>query len=109
MFTVSAAGMTLVGAATSVLAPAVGWKGVFLIGGGLPALVGLYLIAALPESIECLVVKGRTDAATALLRRIVPRLPDNWHVGLGKVSAKEPLVRLFQEGRAPMTLLIWLV
>jgi AAHS family 4-hydroxybenzoate transporter-like MFS transporter len=109
MFTVSAAGMTLVGATTAILAPAVGWKGVFLIGGGLPVLVGLYLIAALPESIEFLVIKGRTEAATVLLRRIVPRLSDNWHVGLGKVSAKEPLVRLFQEGRAPMTLLIWLV
>jgi MFS transporter, AAHS family, 4-hydroxybenzoate transporter len=109
MFTVSAIGMTAVGATTAALAPVVGWKGVFLIGGGLPVLIGLYLIAALPESIEFMVVKGRLAEATAQLRRVVPSLPDDWHVGIAKAGTKEPIARLFREGRAPMTLLIWLV
>jgi MFS transporter, AAHS family, 4-hydroxybenzoate transporter len=111
MFTVSTAGMTLVGVLTAALAPRVGWQGVFLIGGGLPIAVGLYLFAALPESIEFLVVKGRDIArATALLRQIVPNVPDDWHRRVAlPASRKEPLIRLFQEGRASMTLLIWVI
>jgi len=67
--------------------PRWGWRSVFVLGGMLPLVLALVLIAMLPESIEWMESRARGRAAA---RRTVP-------------------VRdLFTEGRAAGTLLLWI-
>jgi AAHS family 4-hydroxybenzoate transporter-like MFS transporter len=109
LFAIYACGVAASGAVTRAIAPEVGWQSVLLLGGGVAVALGLALIAFLPESIEFLAHKG-TDLprATRLLRQIVPGLPDGWHAGLSAARGKEklPVMMLFQEGRAPISILI---
>jgi AAHS family 4-hydroxybenzoate transporter-like MFS transporter len=109
MFAVYALGVALAGALAVMLAEEHGWRSVFIVGGAVPLLIGLVLFLYLPESIEFIVEKGRDVArATALLRRMVPGLKDDWysHVTVTPKTGT-PVSMLFQSGRAPVTLLIW--
>ncbi|WP_448140210.1 MFS transporter [Sphingopyxis fribergensis] len=58
----------IVGAAlASWLIPAYGWPAAFLVGGGLPLLLGLVMIGTLPESPILLARRGNADARVAAL------------------------------------------
>jgi AAHS family 4-hydroxybenzoate transporter-like MFS transporter len=96
------------------LVPAFGWQSMFFLGGVIPLALAVGLWAWVPESIRLLTLRGSTDAISQLLRKINPGLtfaPDTRFVlrqEAAEASAgKFRVVRLFTEGRAATTLLIW--
>jgi AAHS family 4-hydroxybenzoate transporter-like MFS transporter len=89
-----------------------GWQSVFLVGGTIPVVVAILLIALLPESIRFLVLKGgRNKKVSEYLTRIVPgtTVPDEIIVGEDEHSSsgKFSVRQLFAEGRAAVTLMLW--
>jgi MFS transporter, AAHS family, 4-hydroxybenzoate transporter len=106
---------TLGGAATGVVAarimPEHGWPAVFLIGGYAGLIMFAVLWAFLPESARFLAQRKPDGAA---LRRIVNRLRPDVQLAEGvRITLKEEapkkveVAALFQDGRAPLTLLLW--
>jgi AAHS family 4-hydroxybenzoate transporter-like MFS transporter len=111
-FTVGAA---LGGFVAAWLIPHYGWRSVFYLGGAIPLVIAFVMLAWLPESPQFLSLKGKAQARIAqTLRRLNPRLhsaraetegavyfvPEAAHGGAS-------LPRLFQEGRATGTALLW--
>jgi AAHS family 4-hydroxybenzoate transporter-like MFS transporter len=93
--------------------PRFGWEAVFIMGGVLPLLVGAWLWRNLPESARFLVARGRPAAQIReVLVAIDPSAQlssvSRFHLGegIGTVQGM-PLSRLFSEGRARSTLLLW--
>jgi len=89
-----------------------GWQAVFLVGGTIPIVVAILLIAFLPESIRFLVLKGgHNKKVSEYLGRIVPgtTIPDEIIVGEDEhsSSSKFSVRQLFAEGRAAVTLMLW--
>jgi AAHS family 4-hydroxybenzoate transporter-like MFS transporter len=105
-------GSALGGAVAARLIPAYGWPSVFVLGGFLPMIVALGSIVALPESVQFLMVKRhRTQQVRALLRRVRPELalPDAAPLAMQETRQHTvPVKQLFTEGRAAMTMLLWL-
>lgn len=104
-------GSIVVGLVSASLITAWGWQSVLVTGGVLSLLLALVLALLLPESIRFLVVTGgsmKTIAAT--LARIDPTIgitPDTRFVIDG--GAKASIASLFSDGRARVTVLIWIV
>jgi AAHS family 4-hydroxybenzoate transporter-like MFS transporter len=90
-----------------------GWQSIFLVGGTIPIVVALLLIAFLPESIRFLVVKGgQKRRILKYLARIAPAtlLPDEVIAGADEHSGSAFSVgQLFAEGRAAVTLMLWIM
>ena len=106
MFCGYPAGGVLAGVLSAPLIPAFGWSVVFVIGGVLPLLLLPALWRSVPESVQFLTVTGDLVG----LRRVLHRLGSP--VGPSQLEAERapdqsPVVRLFTEGRAAGTLLIW--
>jgi AAHS family 4-hydroxybenzoate transporter-like MFS transporter len=93
------------------LAPHYGWHAVFLLGGFLPLLLAPILIWSLPESLQFLVNRGDNGPKVrALATRLDPAIhPDTQLVTGQKASARGSGRDLFTNGRAPITVLLWLV
>lgn len=106
-------GGALGGAIAAALIPTYGWSFVFIVGGIAPAVIGVAMLAGLPESLQFLVLRGnRQDKAKAWLRRIDPSLQlDATTELLVPESGKNglPVIELFRQGRALGTLLLWLI
>jgi AAHS family 4-hydroxybenzoate transporter-like MFS transporter len=109
------AGAAIGGVIASWLVPAFGWKSVFYAGGALPLVIGLSMLLWLPESLQFLVQQGRPEARAKIgrwLKRIAPGLQMNDSVEFvltEKKHAGVSFVRLFHQGRAGGTTLIWVV
>lgn len=105
-------GSALGGVIAAQLIPVWGWPSVFVVGGLAPIAIGLSLLFVLPESVRFLMVKrGRTDLVLALLRRVRPDFPIGENASLVITEENNeglPLARLFADGRASMTALLWL-
>ena len=90
-----------------------GWQSVFVTGGVIPCAIAVLLIALLPESIRFLLMKGGEDRRIAQsLSRIAPGVSPDLAQSLviEERPAHEFLVKqLFTSGRAPMTLLMWVI
>jgi AAHS family 4-hydroxybenzoate transporter-like MFS transporter len=88
-----------------------GWQSIFLVGGSIPIVVAVLLIGLLPESIRFLVIKGgQKSRIFKYLARIAPAslLPDEVIAGADEHSGSSfPVGRLFAEGRAGVTLMLW--
>jgi AAHS family 4-hydroxybenzoate transporter-like MFS transporter len=88
-----------------------GWQAVFLVGGSIPVVVAILLIALLPESIRFLVLKGgRRGKVTEYLSRIAPAtaVPGEVIVGDDEHQSNSFSVsQLFADGRATVTLMLW--
>jgi MFS transporter, AAHS family, 4-hydroxybenzoate transporter len=104
-------GSTLGGFLGAKLIPDFGWESVFVVGGVLPLLLLVVLAIAMPESIRYLVAKGTASTEVArLLGRIDPA---HRYAGTETFVLPEERVtgftvkHLFMEGRARMTLLLW--
>jgi MFS transporter, AAHS family, 4-hydroxybenzoate transporter len=105
-------GAVLGGFLAAWILPAHGWRAVFWAGGILPLAVLLPMFLWLPESLQFLVVRGRSpDRIARWLRRI-----DGAAVGgdVRYVVREErrrgfPLPQLFRNGRAAGTLALWTV
>src|SRR5262249_13805284 len=79
------AGGVIASQAAAFMIPRWGWRSVFVLGGALPLVLAVVLIARLPESIEWLESRGRRFAARASV----------------------PVRDLFTDGRASGTVLLW--
>ena len=105
-------GGTLGGFAAARLIPLFGWPVVFKVGGIAPILLAGVVAFSLPESVRFLALKGnRTPQVIAILRRLAPGLtmdPDARFVVAEETHRGLPAKHLFANGRAAMTILLWL-
>jgi len=106
-------GSTIGGLVSTGLIANWGWQSVFFVGGVLPLLMLPVLYFMLPESVRFLVAKGAPESKIA---PIVKKIDANASVaefieGLKheQSAAKKgfSVFQLFTEGRAPVTLLLW--
>ena len=104
-------GALIGGLASSVMIPIWGWRSVFYLGGILPLVVSLALIKALPESVRFLAVRGGDPQKIAkIMAHVAPELADAPVTSLvspGQRREGLPVKRLFTEGRAFGTILLW--
>ncbi|WP_186100118.1 MFS transporter [Burkholderia gladioli] len=103
-------GAALGGFLSAALIPAFGWRAVFYVGGAVPLLLALAMLAWLPESLQFLVLKGRLERARAWLTAFAPALPIDAGTRLVVREAGAegaPVAELFRAGRLPVTLLLW--
>ena len=105
-------GAALGGFISAALIPSYGWRAVFWVGGTVPLLLAFAMLAALPESLQFLVLKGREARALRWLARFDPRLPI--HAGTRLVVREKdnggaPVAELFRAGRGPVTLILWAI
>jgi AAHS family 4-hydroxybenzoate transporter-like MFS transporter len=96
----------------AVLTPIYGWKSIFLLGGATALLIGIVLMAALPESIRYLILDRRRDECILAYARKLKReagfdaktrfvMRESRQTGL-------PVRFLFAGGRAAITMFLWL-
>jgi MFS transporter, AAHS family, 4-hydroxybenzoate transporter len=104
-------GSTIGGVISAPLISSFGWQSVFLLGGILPLLTLVVLFIWLPESVRHLVARGVTDKRIAhLLARLDPTIrqnAENCYVIHGPPAGGFPVKKLFEEGRAALTTLLW--
>jgi MFS transporter, AAHS family, 4-hydroxybenzoate transporter len=105
-------GSAIGGIIAAYLIPAFGWQSVFILGGVAPLINVAILAAALPESVKFLIVRSkRPEAVVKILSRVRPDLafdgvPD---FVLGeKPKQGLPVGKLFMEGRAVATCMLWI-
>ncbi len=98
----------------AALIPVWGWQAIFYVGGVVPLLLAAALFAFLPESVRFLATgRGNSRRIAAILSKVDRRL--KFPEGTEFVVAAEPLkrgfapLRLFSEGRAAMTISLWVV
>src|SRR3984885_12139362 len=102
----------LIGSLTSAwVIPAFGWQSVFYIGAVAPLAIATILTIWLPESIRFLLARGiRQDEVRRTLDRIMPgEVPADAELVAPPDPARQgvPVKRLFMEGRAVPTVLLW--
>jgi AAHS family 4-hydroxybenzoate transporter-like MFS transporter len=106
-------GAMLGGVIAAALIPHFGWQSVFYVGGAAPLLIGLAMLKYLPESIQFQVMKhGPADKIAALLKRVVPGADLGTKPRFSAPEKKEggvPVMRLFSEGRAGLTVILWTI
>ena len=104
-------GSTIGGVISAPLIGAFGWQAVFVVGGVLPLLTLIVLFACLPESIRYLVTREVADGRIAeLLARLDPAISPaaaSRYVVPGSRASGFPVTKLLAEGRASMTVLLW--
>jgi len=101
------------GMLSSALLPVWGWQSVFYIGGALPFLLSLLLIALLPESVQFLSQRGDNPRKIAkLMAPIAPEIDadsDQLSFAAPVAVPKGVSVKyLFTDGRAVGTFLLWI-
>ena len=93
------------------LVPQFGWKIMFILG-GLPLLLLPMIWWLLPESIDYLVRRNKTDRAVKILKQIDSKVSYTAETKISlhhdnQESSKTPVKDLFAENRGPITLLFW--
>jgi MFS transporter, AAHS family, 4-hydroxybenzoate transporter len=106
-------GALLGGLVSSVMLPQWGWRSVFYVGGILPLVVALILIKVLPESIRFLIMSGTDrNVINRIFSHIAPDVAqedlDCSLLGQDQRLKGIPVIRLFTEGRAVGTVLLWI-
>ncbi len=113
MFCGFSIGAALGGLLAADLIPRLGWRSVFIVGGIAPLLMVPLLAWRLPESVRFLATAGKAPERVAqLLQQISPHTafaPDARFVVHEAHLAGIPVAHLFREGRAGVTLLLWVV
>jgi AAHS family 4-hydroxybenzoate transporter-like MFS transporter len=106
-------GAAVAGFVTAALVQRFGWPAVFYVGGALPLLFAPALMAALPESIRVLALRGTEGVRlAALLGRIDPagQFSAETRFVIGEEQAAGvPVKHLFREHRAASTVLLWVM
>jgi AAHS family 4-hydroxybenzoate transporter-like MFS transporter len=106
-------GAAIAGFISAFLIPRFGWRSVLYFGGAVPLLIALAMLVWLPESLQFLVVRRKDRAKIARwLMRIDPTVPSGPDVEfVVSETSREgvPVVHLFREGRAAVTILLWVV
>ncbi len=93
------------------LVPLFGWQIMFFLG-GLPLLLLPIIWRLLPESIDCLVRRDKTEKAFHILKQIDKNITLTPHTQISlhhenQAPSKMPMKDLFTENRGPITLLFW--
>jgi MFS transporter, AAHS family, 4-hydroxybenzoate transporter len=95
------------------LIPRYGWRSMFYFGGAVPLIIGALMLFLLPESLQFLALHEKSpDKLAKWMQRIAPSLEVTAGTRFIVREQKQqgvPMVKLFQEGRAPRTLLLWTV
>jgi AAHS family 4-hydroxybenzoate transporter-like MFS transporter len=95
------------------LIPNFGWRSVFFFGGAVPLVIGVFMFFLLPESLQYLALHRKSPEKLAKwLRRVDPSVnvtPQTQFIVREQREKGVPMVKLFQEGRAPGTILLWIV
>ena len=113
MFAGFSVGAALGGLIAAALIPTAGWQGVFVVGGAAPLLLAPVLAWRLPESARFLAVAGQGGGRLlAIMRAMFPQgdlRADTRLVSHDPAHQGNPLPRLFAEGRARATVLLWVI
>jgi len=106
-------GAMIGGLSAAWLIPHLGWQSLFVLGAVVPIVICIIMATLLPESLEFLV---RRSQDTARVRKIVSRISPAVaidaqveFVSSGKKLPGVPVKHLFMEGRAPATIVWWIV
>ncbi|MFC5474579.1 MFS transporter [Paraherbaspirillum soli] len=106
-------GAVLGGLLSAALIPRFGWQSVFLVGGAVPLVIGLLMLFWLPESMQFLVLRGKKlEQVGRWLRRIDPNVAVDGgtrYIVREKAGKGAPVMQLFRDGRAKVTLLLWVI
>lgn len=95
--------------------PHFGWQSLFFIGGLAPIILSVFVALFLPESIEFLISRNKgkdKQQVHRIISRIAPKVAGTKNVqfkNTEKAVAGAPVKRLFTEGRAVTTLLLWVI
>jgi AAHS family 4-hydroxybenzoate transporter-like MFS transporter len=104
-------GAALGGFIAAWLIPNFGWRSVFYFGGGVPLVIAVLMIIFLPESLQFMVLQGRDPSRIGKwLKRVSPSAAREDRVEYVVREEKRggvPVVHLFSEGRALVTVLLW--
>ena len=106
-------GAAIAGLISAWMIPAFGWRSVFIVGGAIPAVIGVLMLAFLPESLQFLALRGTAPGKLARwIKRINPAIAvdaaTKYTVHEQK-SGGVPIFHLFREGRAAGTSLLWII
>jgi AAHS family 4-hydroxybenzoate transporter-like MFS transporter len=97
----------------AALIPAYGWQSVFYFGGVVPLLVGIVMLAALPESLQFMALRARDPVRLAhWLRQVDPSIQptsNDEFIVREENKAGVPIVHLLHAGRGLPTILFWIV
>jgi AAHS family 4-hydroxybenzoate transporter-like MFS transporter len=104
-------GGVAIGLLSSVLITKWGWQSLFYIGSIVPLLLVVVLFFALPESVSFLLTRGLDPKSVRrIVHKIAPEIPaspqSRYIVNEEKLPGA-PMRHLFTEGRAALTLLLW--
>jgi MFS transporter, AAHS family, 4-hydroxybenzoate transporter len=106
-------GAVIAGLISAWMIPAFGWRSVFLVGGAIPAVIGVLMLTSLPESLQFLALKGRaSEKLSRWVRRINPAVAadaNTTYVVREEKRGGVPILQLFTEGRAIGTALLWVI
>jgi MFS transporter, AAHS family, 4-hydroxybenzoate transporter len=106
-------GAAIGGFIAAFLIPRFGWRSVLYFGGVVPVVIAVAMLVWLPESLQFLAVRRKDRARIARwLTRIDPTVPSGTDVDfVVREERREgvPAVQLFREGRAGVTILLWVV
>ncbi len=106
-------GSALAGPITAHILDAHSWRAVFICGGILPMVIAPLLVLGLPESVHGLTQRGADGGRIA---NALVRMNPKWvfpepvqYINSEKKEKGFPVALLFREGRAPITLLLWVM
>jgi AAHS family 4-hydroxybenzoate transporter-like MFS transporter len=108
-FTVGAA---IGGFIAAGLIPRFGWRSVFIFGGIVPLVIALLMIFLLPESLQFMVLRGKSnDKVVHWLKRIHAPVPAGEVVFVVNEENRKgvPVINLFREGRGLGTTMLWII
>lgn len=100
-------GAVIGGIASAAIIPAWGWQGMFYVSGGVTLLLLPVFAGLLPESIRFLAVKQDRAGIVRVLERMGWRQLWNGEVTAATPAQHSPVAKLFKDGRAPGTILLW--
>jgi AAHS family 4-hydroxybenzoate transporter-like MFS transporter len=107
------AGAGIGGFLSAWLIPSFGWRSVFYFCSPVEFSLGLLMLFLLPESLQFLAVKGgRPEKIGRWLKRIdssAPVGPGVEYIVIEEKKGGSPAAHLFREGRARVTVLLWIV
>ena len=106
-------GAAISGFVANALIDAFGWRAVFLFGGIVPLVIAILMFMWLPESLQFLAVRKRHfDRLSHWLKQLDPtlKITADTQFTASETSRKGvPIWHLLTEGRALVTLLLWIV
>ena len=107
------AGGAVAGFVARWMIPQFGWQTVFLVGGAIPLVIAVAMLTSLPESLQFLAVRRRRlDQVARWLKQLDPAIrvdASTEYVAKEESKGGVPVVHLFNDRRALVTVLLWIV